>query len=155
MAEILLWLFIVNLGTAFGAGIYETRIVLPQWFKKTPNGQYTVNHQAMAETDTGRKFWGMVTTMPLTLLTIANLIMAWQSNAPQHNWWLLAGLIVLVERLSTFAFFIPTAIKLSKGGLDTDKTSSSVTWWLRLNYLRNLLTLMGWLMALYVLSLPK
>lgn len=155
MAEILLWLFILNLGTAFGAGLYETRIVLPQWFKKTPDGRYIVNHQAMTETDTGRKFWGMVTTMPLSLLTIANLIVAWQSDAPRHDWWLVAGLIVLVERIGTFAFFIPTAIKLSKAVLDAGKTSGTVAWWLRLNYVRNALTLMGWLAALYVLSLPK
>ncbi len=30
VTEILLWLFVINLGTAFGAGIYEQRIVVPQ-----------------------------------------------------------------------------------------------------------------------------
>ena len=29
--RVLLWLFVVNLGTAFGAGIYESRVVVPQW----------------------------------------------------------------------------------------------------------------------------
>ena len=29
--DILLWLFVINLGIAFGAGLYEQRIILPQW----------------------------------------------------------------------------------------------------------------------------
>jgi hypothetical protein len=31
IAKILLWLFVINLGIAFGAGLYESRIVVPQW----------------------------------------------------------------------------------------------------------------------------
>jgi hypothetical protein len=29
--EIVLWLFVIDLGIAFGAGIYEARVVIPQW----------------------------------------------------------------------------------------------------------------------------
>lgn len=154
LPEILLWLFVINLGTAFGAGLYETRIVLPQWFTKTPGTGYQLNSKAMNETDTGRKFWGMVTTVPLTLLTIANLILACQSSGHRHDWWLAASLIVLIERIGTFAFFIPTAIKLMQAeSLSQSKISSLVVLWMRLNYVRNMLTLVGWLMALYVISL--
>lgn len=31
IARTLLWLFVINLGIAFGAGFYEARIVFPQW----------------------------------------------------------------------------------------------------------------------------
>jgi hypothetical protein len=31
VTEILLWLFVMNLGIVCGAGIYEARIVIPQW----------------------------------------------------------------------------------------------------------------------------
>lgn len=30
-STILLWLFILNLGVAFGAGLYEHRIAVPSW----------------------------------------------------------------------------------------------------------------------------
>jgi hypothetical protein len=33
VAEVLLWLFGLDLGIAFGAGIYEARVVVPQWQK--------------------------------------------------------------------------------------------------------------------------
>ena len=29
--KVLLWLFVINLGIAFGAGIYEQRVVIPRW----------------------------------------------------------------------------------------------------------------------------
>ena len=32
---IFLWLFVINLGMAFGAGLYEARVVIPQWLKPT------------------------------------------------------------------------------------------------------------------------
>ncbi len=152
--EILLWLFIINLGIAFGAGLYETRIILPQWFIKSQGGGYIVNSKAMKETDTGRKFWGMVTTMPLTLLTIANIIVAWQSIGPRHDWWLAASIITLAERTGTFTFFIPKAIKLMNAEkLSQHDASGIASSWIRLNYFRSALNLAGWLLALKALSI--
>ncbi|WP_236668656.1 anthrone oxygenase family protein [Hymenobacter rubidus] len=144
----------MNLGVAFGAGLYETRIVLPQWFSKTAAG-YRVNDEAMRAIDTGRRFWGMVTTLPLTLLTFANLAVAWSSPPPRHDWWLAAALLTLLERLGTFGFFIPTAIKLQRNvALSEAQAGQLAAWWVRLNYGRNLLTLLAWLAALRAFSLP-
>ncbi len=154
LTEIALWLFVLNLGVAFGAGLYETRIVLPMWFSHLRGIGYKVNTEAMAQTDPGRKFWGMVTTAPLTLLTIANLILAWQSFEPRHIWWLAAAVITLLERLGTFSFFIPIAIKLSKANqLDPTKVSSLAALWIRMNYIRNALTLIAWILAIRALML--
>jgi hypothetical protein len=151
--EVLLWLFIINLGIAFGAGLYETRIVLPLWFVKSPANGYQVDHDAMERIETGRKFWGFVTTMPLTLLTLANLVVAWQSTGPAHAWWLAAALVVLTERICTFSFFIPTAIRLQRDkSLPPEKASSLVTRWVTVNYLRNLATLVAWVLALKTLA---
>ena len=35
LAEVLLWLFVMNLGIAYGARLYEKRIVLPMCFSKS------------------------------------------------------------------------------------------------------------------------
>ena len=147
--QILLFLFVINLGVSFGAGLYETRIVLPLWFPKTASLGYQVNAEAMQTIDTGRRFWAFVTTIPLTLLTIANLILAWQSDHPAHNWWLTSAFIVLVERLSTFTFFIPTVIKLQKASqLSASQVARSVSLWIKLNYVRNALILVAWLLSM-------
>jgi hypothetical protein len=152
--EILLFLFIINLGTAFGAGLYETRIVLPQWFSRSPEGIYSVNFEAIRKIDTGRKFWGLVTTIPLTLLTLANVFIALQGSGPKYHWWFASAVITLVERIGTFSFFIPTALKLQRADSGSPSgVSGLVSLWIRLNYVRNILTLIAWVAALRALSL--
>lgn len=154
-SETLLWLFVINLGIAYGAGLYEKRIVLPMWFSKSADAGLRVNSEAMRQTNTGLRFWAFTTTVPLTVLTLANLVVALQSQGPRHNWWVAAAAITLVERIGTFSFFIPTAIKLMKAeALPAATASVLASRWMRLNYVRDALALIGWLAALETLSLP-
>nr|WP_293839242.1 DUF1772 domain-containing protein [uncultured Arsenicibacter sp.] len=153
MTEILLPLFVLNLAMAFGAGLYEMRVVLPKWFPVSA-GQYTVDRQAMTELESGRTFWGFVTTGPLTILTLANLCLVWQSEGAAHDWWLVASIIALAERIGTFAFFIPTAIRLqADNGANSVNSQSIIRRWIQANYLRNLLTLVACLLAMKAMLL--
>ena len=45
--EIVLWLFVINLGIAFGVGLYEARVVILQWETILPR----------AWPNTGLLFW--------------------------------------------------------------------------------------------------
>src|SRR5919109_5191185 len=102
LPSVLLWLFVINLGVAFGAGIYESRVVVPIWESSSPQ----------TWPNTGLEFWVYVTTVPLTLLTLANLVAAWQEQGTRRHWWLGASAITVVERIWTFSYFIPTMIRL-------------------------------------------
>jgi hypothetical protein len=144
LKSILLWLFVINLGIAFGAGLYEARVVIPQWANLPPKDW----------PNTGLLFWVYVTTVPLTLLTFANLIAAWLDKGGRRKWWLGAVLIVLVERLTTFSYFIPAMINLAASDLPDAEIAARLSQWLFFNHGRHLLTLAGWLMALKALSLP-
>lgn len=142
ITEILLACTVINLGITLGAGLYETKMVLPLWFNKPAGGGYTVNLTNMRSIDSGRKFWGFTTTVPLTLLMVTNLVLLLRSQPPLLNWWVAATIILLIERAATFTFFIPTAIKLQKGeNLPAGSINKRITWWVRLNYVRNTLTL--------------
>jgi hypothetical protein len=153
--DILLWLFVINQGIALGAGLYEQRVILPQWFSRSSESGIRVNSAAMRSTDTGRRFWAFVTTAPLTLLTLANLVVASQSLGPRHEWWLGAALITLVERIATFSYFIPTALRLMHAeALPSAKVEAMASQWMALNHVRAALALIGWLVALKALSLP-
>jgi hypothetical protein len=74
---ILLWLFVINLGIACGAGLYESRIVVPQCLSGSSESGYRWNAEAARQANTGPRFWVYVTTVPLTLLTLASLVAAW------------------------------------------------------------------------------
>jgi hypothetical protein len=153
--EILLWLFVINQGIAFGAGLYEQRIVLPMWFSRSTDSGIRVNNEAMRSTDTGRRFWAFVSTAPLTLLTLANLVVASQSQGPRHDWWIGAALVTLVERIGTFSYFIPTARKLMQAEtMPPARAEAMASQWMALNHVRAILALIGWLAALKTLSLP-
>lgn len=149
--ELFLLLFSLNLGIAFGAGIYEARIIIPRWFSKV-KAVYSVNRSEMQLLDTGRKFWAFVTTMPLTLLTIANLILALQSDSDMKSFWMIAVIITLAERITTFTFFIPTIIRLQNSGVDGGEVlHKKISSWIYVNYLRNACTLAAWLLTVFTL----
>jgi hypothetical protein len=45
-ATVLLWLFVINLGVAFGAGLYEARIALPRWIVSSAESETHWNAEA-------------------------------------------------------------------------------------------------------------
>lgn len=154
MIDILLWLFAINLGIAFGAGLYESRIAVPQWLIFSQDSGYHWNAEAAESADVGLRFWVYVTTVPLTLLTLASLAAAWWTPVPIRNWWLGAGVAALVDRVMTFTYFIPTMIKLTRGeAIEQSEAVVKALQWVRLGYIRHTATLVAWLAALMALSM--
>ena len=151
LSRALLWLFVINLGVAFGAGLYEGRIVVSQWLVSSDTGLHW-NAEAARRDDTGLRFWVAVTTVPLTLLTVANLIAAWRAAEPVRHWWLAAGAVALADRVFTFAYFIPTMVGLMEAQ-DSSEAVATASRWASLNYLRHAIVLTAWLAALKAFAL--
>jgi hypothetical protein len=147
-----LWLFVINLGIAFGAGVYEHRIVVSRWISSSPESGVHWNAEAARRDDTGRRFWAFVSTMPLTLLTLANLLCARRASGAVRAWWLAAALVALADRTFTFSYFIPTMVGLM-GAPDSPESVASATRWANLNYLRHAILLVAWLAALKTFAL--
>ena len=152
MPTILLWLLVINLGIAFGAGLYEHRIVVSRWIRASSATGVQWDAAAARQDDTGRRFWGFVTTGPLTLLTLANVIVAWRSTGAVRSWWLAAAGTALADRLFTFSYFIPTMVRLMRA-TDTARTGASAQRWAKLNYLRHAIVLGAWLASLRAFAL--
>src|SRR5690606_9420767 len=131
---------------AFGAGLYESRIALPEW-TGAASGEFRWDAETARRHDTGRRFWVFVTTVPLTLLTLASLVLPWRTEGPVRRWWLAAGVAALADRVFTFAYFIPTMVKLMSQA-DSPEARSTVQRWARLNYLRHAFSLAALLLAL-------
>ena len=147
LSRALLWLFVINLGIAFGAGLYEGRIGLPQWLSQGPDSVLHWNAQAAQRDNTGIRFWVFVTTVPLTLLTLANLLAAWRAAGPVRRWWLTSAVAALADRIFTFAYFIPTMVGLMEAP-DSPEAVATAVQWANLNYVRHALVLAAWLAAL-------
>jgi hypothetical protein len=148
----LLWMFVINLGIAFGAGLYEHRIVVSRWITSSESSGSHWNADAARRDDTGRRFWGFVTTVPLTLLTLANLVVAWRASSPVRWWWLVAGLAALADRAFTFSYFIPTMVGLMRATDSPSSVAAATCWW-NLNYVRHAIVLAAWVAALQALTL--
>jgi hypothetical protein len=148
----LLWLFVINLGIAFGAGLYEGRITIANWLISTPDGGVHWNAEAARRDNTGLRFWVFVTTGPLTLLTIANLFGAWFAAGQLRTWWLAASIAALADRVFTFAYFIPTMVVLLQA-VDSVESVAIAQQWATLNQVRHALTLTGWVAALKAFAL--
>lgn len=142
-ATILLWLFVLTLGVSFGAGLYESRVVISGW----------ADLQPQSWPNTGLQFWVYATTVPLTFLTLANSLVAWRDRTPRGPAWRTACMIAVVERLATFGYFIPTMLSMMSETSINPDVSATLTQWTWLNHGRHALTLAAWLAALKALSL--
>src|SRR2546430_1250062 len=109
-------------------------------------------HSSFQMPTAGRRFWGFVTTVPLTLLTLANLFVAWRASSPVRWWWLIAGLAALTDRAFTFSYFIPTMVGLMRA-TDSPRSVAAATWWWNLNFVRHAIVLAAWVAALQALAL--
>jgi len=156
IATIVLWLFVINLGIAFGAGLYESRIVVPQWLSSSAESGYRWNAEAARQANVGLRFWVYVTTVPLTLLTLASLVAAWWTPDVVRSWWLAAAAAALVDRVMTFAYFIPTMLKLMRNkAFQESEAVAKALQWVNLGLVRHAATLVAWfaaLMAFWLMS---
>ena len=153
LAAALLWLLVINLGIAFGAGLYESRIVVPQWISYSPESGHRWHAAAARQANTGLRFWVYVTTVPLTLLTFVSLVAPWWTSGAVRHWWLGAAAAALVDRTMTFAYFIPTMLKLMRNEtLPESEAVATALQWMHLGYVRHAATLVAWLAALKAFS---
>ena len=154
LSDIVLWMFVVCNGVAVGAGLYELRVNVPRWFPPIRGTARSVNVEAITGDDSGRRFWGYATTVPLTLLTLASCVIVSNPVTARERWWLAGAAVMLVERVATFGYFIPTLLKLLQSERwSAEKAEHAARHWIRRNYMRSVFAVVGWLAALRALSL--
>jgi hypothetical protein len=138
-SRILLWLWIINLGIALGAGLYESRIVLPDWLYRRPDGAWFWDAAAARHSATGLRFWAFVSTGPLTLLTLANAAFGFRAPSPLRRGWVGIAFLGAIERMFTFGYFIPTMLRLLSGDLSQQAAVDLARQWQALDHLRHAL----------------
>jgi hypothetical protein len=146
LARIILWLFVIDLGIAFGAGIYELKVEAPRWVRNTKVSGFD-GREARA-VNSGQKFWTWVTTIPLTVLTVASLaaVRFGHIDHKTKRWWAIAAFAAVGERLIAFAYSIPTLMELMAGADPNGRATAFK--WAQLGWMRQILLLVAWLAAL-------
>lgn len=155
-AEITLALYVVTLGIAVGGGLYEARVIVPLWYRGRNGDEPVWDAQCARTADPDRRFWMYVTTIPLTVLTVASLVLAFQLNDPRRTCWLAAAGVILLERIATFTYFMPSLQRLQEDEfLRPEAARVMVSWWILLNWMRNLTYAACWLAALLAFALDE
>lgn len=141
LAQVLIGLLVLNLGIALGAGLYEARVVAPVWGSALP--------ETARSPEALRRFWLFAATVPLTILSLFNFAMALLEHGPWRLWWLFAALLVIAERVATFAYFIPALIHMQRAAPGEPKEIEArfAAWRMR-NRLRLGVQAVAWLAAL-------
>jgi len=161
IAQLFLWLFVIALGIEIGAGLYETLVVLPLWTHAPPDSvtayyQLNVANPQFA-LDAGHRFW-MFSTPLVGLMAMATLLSGLRTRAPHRKWRMAGTILALVVVAATFAWFVPNIIRLTGKdvmAMNPDVVTNLTHWWVRLNWVRVVLYVSGWLSALRALSLPE
>lgn len=153
LPSLALLLFVVTHGVAFGAGVYEQRVVVPRWMGIGPDGSPLFDANAMRADDTGRRFWVFVTTFPLSLLLAVNAYYALATPPPHRVALQVACAVTLFERVLTLFYFIPTAVRLMHVSSSPAPDDTRIAHrWRALNVFRLALSLVAWLLAMYCLA---
>ena len=151
LAYAALWLLVVALGIQTGAGLFETRVLVPLWAKSPPESVLAYNATAI-KADSGHRLWIFLT--PATgLISLLNLAAAWHAAEPQRTWWLAsAGTAVLII-VVTFAYFVPVLLRLPQAAnVPPASLTRTVRLWVVLNWLRFVVLILAWLAALKAFS---
>jgi hypothetical protein len=148
-----LWLIVVFQGIEIGGGFYEWRCIYPLWSKDPKPQDFNARLAASGQELAGRRFWPFISPVVL-LLSLLNIAAAYQSTAPFRTIWLVAGAITLLNRMVTFAYFVPALAALFSRGktMAPDELSRRVRRWVRLSPLRIPVALISWVGFIWVLS---
>jgi hypothetical protein len=160
LAQITLWFFVIFLSIEVGAGLYETRVIVPRWSASPPESVWTWADlratNAQAAIDPGTRFW--VYVAPATgLSALLAFAFSFATKGAHRTWRLIGTILALVVVAATFIYFVPN-IRLLLGpnshNIDGEKVKALMDQWVMGNYVRAAVGIVAWLAALRAFSLP-
>ncbi|GDY31746.1 DUF1772 domain-containing protein [Gandjariella thermophila] len=148
----LLEAFLAATGFALGAGLFEIRVVIPQWAAVPTPKELPAAMERSGHVASGKAFWPFVgaTVLPLTA---ANLVAALRCRGPRRPWWLASSATMAATTVATATYYVPTLHRLMAAEeLPEEKVRAMVRWRVRLDYVRLAVGIGGWFAGLRALS---
>ncbi|MGH3800486.1 MAG: hypothetical protein ACRDTD_10210 [Pseudonocardiaceae bacterium] len=150
----LLWALLTLTGLALGAGLYESRVVIPQWAARPTPKEVGPALERSGHLASGREFWPLV-GVPIVPLAVANVRQALRSEGPRRPWWLAFSTTIAVACVATAGYFVPALHQLAHAeDLPEARVRTLVSRRVRLDHLRMAVGAVAWLAGLKALAQP-
>ncbi len=153
---IALLLLILLIQFGMGGGLYESLVIYPRWKRDVTPENLVQKLKDSGQARANRRFWPFISPLQ-ALLAILNLVLAWRYTGNAHTAWLIAALIIVVNRVITFSYFVPTMVRKFERpeGLDAAWLKKAVKLWTSLSPFRIVIEFLAWGTAVYALVLLR
>jgi hypothetical protein len=152
--QVLLCMFIFSLGVGIGGGLYETRVVYPNWAKDpTPDG-LAEKLISSGQAGAARRYWPLVSPAS-ALLAIVNVFLAWHQVGVVRNLWLMSSIAIVLKSMGTYGYFVPTYIRriANPRTMDALTLQRLVRQWTGLSPLRVVAETFAWITGMWAILL--
>ena len=154
--QILLCAFIFSVGMGIGGGVYETRVVYPNWITEpTPDG---LGEKLVSSGQAGaaRRYWPLISPTS-ALLAALNAFIAWHQIGLVRTLWLTSSILIIIKSAGTYGYFVPTYIhRIAKSEtMDTMALLRVVRTWTILSPFRVLIETLAWITGIWALMILK
>jgi hypothetical protein len=145
--------FLAVTGIALGAGLFEMRVVIPQWASVTEAKEVRPAMERSGHVASGTRFWQLVGPA-VPPLTIANLYAALGSSGPRRRWWLASSGTIAGVAAATAAYYVPALHNLRDNAenLPDEQVRRLIKQRVGLDYVRLGVLTAAWLAGLKALS---
>ncbi len=151
----MLWIAVVAWGFWLGGLIYEMVVIIPLWSANLPNSVLEWNSRPDFVVNPTRFY--LPTAITLILSSLLAMILNWKSRN-QRIWLILSTICVITTFVFTLLYFFPKNDVLFRNqvsGLSGEEITAIANSWIKANYLRVMIMIIGFFAALKAFSLPK
>lgn len=144
--------FLAATGIVVGAGLFETRVVIPQWASASNAAEVEAALERSGHIASGTRFWALLVPAVVPL-TVANLYAALRSEDPRRGWWVASAGTMTAVSIATAGYYVPELRRLRHArDLADEQLRSKIKWRVRLDHVRLGVLVAAWFAGLKALS---
>ncbi len=155
ITQILLWIAVIAWSLWIGGLMYETVVIMPLWSANLPQSVLEWNSRPNFVMNPTRFYVPIVITLILSLSL--GMILSWKSRN-QRLWLILSTVCAITAFVFTLIYFFPKNDVLFRNqntGLSGEEITAIANAWIRGNWIRVGMMIVGFFAALKAFSLPK
>ncbi len=152
--QVFLCAFIFFVGLGIGGGLYETRVVYPNWMHAHTPDELGNKLASSGQAGAARRYWPLISPAS-ALLALLNVFLGLHQEGLVRSLWLMSSLAIVLKSIATYGYFVPTYMRriAKPGAIDILTLRRLVRTWTRLSPLRVLIETFAWITGICALLL--